>query len=54
MCAAGGMNGAIYGDSIKVIPSLTMNVLQTLLTDSYLEYISAIPVEIKTLLDKNN
>ena len=34
MCATGGMNEAISGECITVIPSLPINVLQKLLTDS--------------------
>ena len=53
ICASGRMNEAISGKCTAVIPSLLMTVLQKHMTDSYPEYISDIPFEIKKLRDKN-
>ena len=47
ICASGGMQGAISGKRIAVIPTFSMNVLQTLLTDSCPEYILDIPDAMK-------
>ena len=54
MWALGGMNEAISGKRIVVIPGLFMNVLQKQVRDSYREYISSVPDEIKEMRDKNN
>ena len=54
MCTSGRMNGATSGKRITVNPSLSMTVLQKLLTDSCPEYISDLPDEIKRLHDKND
>ena len=50
MCALSGINKAISGKGIAVIPSLFMNVLQELLRDSYPEYISNVRDEVKIAL----
>ena len=54
MYASGGMKGAKSGKRIAVIPSLSINVLQKQLTDSYHEYIWDVLDEIKKLRDNNN
>ena len=47
ICTSGGMKGAISDKRIAVIPTLSMNVLQKLLTDSCPEYILDIPDAMK-------
>ena len=54
MHASGGMKGAKSGKRIAIIPSLSINLLQKQLTDSYQEYLWDIPDEIKKLRDNKN